>query len=92
MDNIPLVPAATSCLYLFRSRGAEYQALDFCLGLGLSAEAHDEAYEQAEYQHTSAEVQPVEVVEHSLEPACRSTLYASVENLGTQADDTDNET
>ena len=92
MDNIPLVPAALGSRNLLRCRGAEYETLDLCFGLGLSAEAHEEAYEQAEYQHSSAEVQPVEVVEYGLEPALGSTLYAGVENLGTQTDDTDNET
>ena len=92
MDNIPLGPAALGSLLLLGSRGAEYKTLDFALGLGLSEKTHEETYEQAEYQHASAEVQPVEVVEYSLEPTGRSTLYAGVENLSTQADDTDCET
>jgi hypothetical protein len=85
VDNVPLGPAAFGSFLLLGSRGAEYETLDLCLRLGLSAEAHDEADEQAEYQHASAEEQPVEVIEYSLEPTFRSTRYAGVENFGSQA-------
>ena len=92
MDNIPLVPATLGRSFLLGSRGAEYQTLNLCFILGLSAEAHNEAYEQAEYQHTSAEEEPVEVVEYSLEPTFGSTWYASLENLSTQASETHDKT
>ena len=68
VDNIPLVPTALGSGLLFGSRGAEYKTLDLCLGLRLSAETDNEANKQAEYQHATAEVKPVEVVEYSLEP------------------------
>ena len=84
MDNVPLVPTALGSSNLLRSRGAEYKTLDLCFGLRLGAEAHDEADEQAEYQHASAEEQPVEVVEYSLEPSTRSIGDTGIENLGTQ--------
>ena len=68
MDNIPVIPATLGSGLLFGSRGAEYETLDLLLILGLGEEADNEAYEQAEYQHASAEVEPVEVVEYGLEP------------------------
>ena len=92
MDDVPLIPAALGSFSLLGSRGAEYETLDLCLSLGLGAKAHYEADEQAEYQHASAEEEPVEVVEYSLEPTLGSTGNAGVEDLGAQAGDTYYET
>ena len=76
MYHIPLVPTTLCGGLLLGGRGTEYETLDFRLGLRLSTEADNEADEQAEYQHATAEVQPVEIIEYSLEPTFGSPRYS----------------
>ena len=84
MDNIPLVPAGTCGSTLFRRRCAEYQALDLLLVGSLGQHRYHDDNNAADNQHGTAEEQPVEVVEYSLEPTIGSIGSVAVVHLGTQ--------